>query len=252
MPPRPRSDRRPGRRVTLSREQIVETAIAVLDRDGIGGLTLRGLAAELGGGLGSVYWHVDGKAELIELACDELIGRALEAAGPPGGAAADVPSPPMEVDLETSDPVVLDAVDRLRRMAMALFWQLDRHPWLAVQSQAAFAGGSNGLLVWERLGRPLADLGLTPRQQFHGSTALMGYVLGVASVMAEQGAGADRERSQEEQLEDVVEGWLADAPEELTWVRSVADEFVHHDDVAQFSAGLDLLLLGLVRQALAG
>src|SRR6476660_1312123 len=60
-------------RATHSREQIVDAAIAMLEREGASGLTL--------GGLGSVYWHVAGKGELLELACDRLIGRALSNAG---------------------------------------------------------------------------------------------------------------------------------------------------------------------------
>ena len=67
--------RRP--RASLSRDSILDAAIELLDRDGVAGLTLRGLAAELGGGLGSVYWHVAGKEALVDLAIDAVLGRAL-------------------------------------------------------------------------------------------------------------------------------------------------------------------------------
>ena len=113
MPGRPRTTRR----ATHSLDQIVDTAIAMLDRDGTSGLTLRGLAAELGGGLGSIYWYVAGKAELLDLACDTLIGRALTA--------DDAPMPPMEVELDTDDAVVLEAAATVRRISLALFAQMD-------------------------------------------------------------------------------------------------------------------------------
>ena len=242
-----RSGRGGSRRATHSLEQILSTAIAVLDRDGTKGLTLRGLAAELGGGLGSVYWYVDGKAEVLTLVCDALVGEALaraEAAAPSG----DRPDGP---ELETSDPAIVAAVAEIRRTAIALFEQTQIHPWLAPQLQVQGADAPNALRYWERLGRPLAAMGLSPRQQFHGSTAISGYVIGVAAEMAAQDLHADPERSKTEQLDEIVSGWLATDPAEFSWIHSIADEFRSHDDDDQFAAGLDLLLGGLVRQAVA-
>jgi AcrR family transcriptional regulator len=239
MPGRPRTTRR----ATHSLDQIVDTAIAMLDRDGTGGLTLRGLAAELGGGLGSIYWYVAGKAELLDLACDTLIGRALTA--------DDVPAPPMEVELDTDDPVVLEAAATVRRISLALFAEMDRHPWLAAQTQLGSAERPNGLRVWEQVGRALAAMGLTPRQQFHGSTAITGYVIGVGAEMSAQDDAADLTLSKEEQLDRFVERWQGKEYDELPWIRSMSEQFRRHDDLAQFAAGLDLLLLGLARQALS-
>ncbi len=218
----------------------------MLDAHGVRGLTLRGLAAELGGGLGSIYWYVSGKYELLELACDELIGRALDAADTEERL---VPSPPMEVDLGTDDEAVLDAVRSLRRVGLALFDQMDRHPWLAAQAQLGGAERSNGLRVWESMGRPLAAMGLTERQQFHGSTALTGYVVGVAAEMSLQDRAADPDLPKGEQLDLVVGRWQSPDYDDFPWIRSMTEQFRGHDDIVQFAAGLDLLLLGLVRQA---
>jgi AcrR family transcriptional regulator len=63
-----------GRARGLSRQQIVRAAIAVADRDGLGALTMRGVAEELGAGTMSLYWHVRDKAELIELMRDQVAG----------------------------------------------------------------------------------------------------------------------------------------------------------------------------------
>lgn len=263
--PRPPRGGRGGntRRVALSLDQILATAIAILDRDGPRGLTLRGLAAELGGGLGSVYWYVNGKDEVLTLACDALIGEALARAesgssdeavssGSPTSAASTARpggTAPNASELETSDPVIVQAVAELRRTATALFEQTQLHPWLALQLHVQGAGAPNSLRFWERLGRPLAAMGLSPRQQFHGSTAISGYVSGVAAEMAAQDLHADVGRSRSLQLDEIVNGWLATDPEEFTWIHSIADEFRTHDDEEQFAAGLDLLLGGLVRQA---
>ena len=72
---------------------------------------------------------------------------------------------------------------------------------------------------------------------------------GVAAEMAAQDLVADRHRPKEEQLDEIVGGWLANDPSEFSWIHSIADEFREHDDGDQFAAGLDLLLGGLVRQA---
>jgi len=65
---------RPARRVSLTREGIVDAALVVLDRDGIEGFSMRAVAEELGTGAGSLYWHVRGKEELLNLMVDRVIG----------------------------------------------------------------------------------------------------------------------------------------------------------------------------------
>lgn len=231
------------RRAAHSLEQILSTTIEILDREGAKGLTLRRLASELGGGLGSVYWYVDGKDEVLSLACDALVGAALES--------ADAPATRGGPAFETDDPVITGAIAEIRRTAIALFEQTQIHPWLAPQLHAQGTFTPNSMRYWERLGRPLAAMGLSTRQQFHGSTAISGYVTGVAAEMSAQDIHADPERPKSEQLDEIVGQWLATDPEEFPWIHSMADEFRGHDDDDQFSAGLDLLLGGLVRQAIA-
>jgi len=58
-------------------DAIVETAIAMLDREGAARLTLRGLAGTLDSGVASLYWYASGKDELMAMVADEVLGRAL-------------------------------------------------------------------------------------------------------------------------------------------------------------------------------
>ena len=76
-----RPDGRPARRVSLTREGIVDAALVVLDREGVDGFSMRAVAEELGTGAGSLYWHVRGKEELLNLMVDRVIG-ALEVPDP--------------------------------------------------------------------------------------------------------------------------------------------------------------------------
>jgi AcrR family transcriptional regulator len=58
----------------LSRQRIVRAAIELLDAEGEQRFSMRRLATELGVTPMSVYWYVDNKSELLELALDEALG----------------------------------------------------------------------------------------------------------------------------------------------------------------------------------
>lgn len=72
-PPSPWERERPARaraavaRTPLSRERIVEAAFTVLDRQGLDGLSMRQVAAELGVTVSALYAHVSSKDDLLEL-----------------------------------------------------------------------------------------------------------------------------------------------------------------------------------------
>ncbi|MHA6765064.1 TetR/AcrR family transcriptional regulator [Streptacidiphilus sp. PAMC 29251] len=61
--------RNPKRR-TLSRELIVETALAVVDAEGLDALSMRRVSQELNTGPASLYAHVGSKDQLVELVLD--------------------------------------------------------------------------------------------------------------------------------------------------------------------------------------
>jgi len=67
-----RSSRR--RRDPITREAIVDTALRLLDRDGLDGVSMRGIAEELDTGAASLYWHVGSKDGLLDLVLDKVIG----------------------------------------------------------------------------------------------------------------------------------------------------------------------------------
>ncbi|MGX6449818.1 TetR/AcrR family transcriptional regulator [Patulibacter sp. S7RM1-6] len=67
MPGTPSTPRR------LSRERIVAEALAVAEREGLDGVTLRPLAARLGVSATALYRHVDSRAELLALVLDRRL-----------------------------------------------------------------------------------------------------------------------------------------------------------------------------------
>lgn len=69
----------PRSELPLSRERIVATAVELLDAQGVDGLTMRRLTDRLGSGVMSLYWHVDNKEDVFDLALDSV----LQYRGPP-------------------------------------------------------------------------------------------------------------------------------------------------------------------------
>ena len=57
----------------LSLERIVATAVELLDAEGVDGLTMRRLADRVGSGVMSLYWHVDNKEDVFDLALDSVL-----------------------------------------------------------------------------------------------------------------------------------------------------------------------------------
>ncbi|MEE1622398.1 TetR/AcrR family transcriptional regulator [Zafaria sp. J156] len=62
-------------REPLSRERVVEAAVAVADRGGLAAASMRGVAAELGVEAMSLYHHVAGKDALLDALVDWVFAR---------------------------------------------------------------------------------------------------------------------------------------------------------------------------------
>ncbi|MEV6829091.1 GntR family transcriptional regulator [Amycolatopsis sp. NPDC051102] len=100
-------DRRGGQR-GLTREQLVRTAIAIADAEGLGALSMRGVAARLGVAAMAPYRYVRGKDELVLLMADAAFGERGYPAKPSG-----------------------DWRERLTLGGRTLWSLFRRHPWLA-------------------------------------------------------------------------------------------------------------------------
>jgi AcrR family transcriptional regulator len=76
----------PVRRVPITLDRIVTGALELIDRDGLGALSMRNLAAELDTGTTTLYRYVSGKDEVLVLVADAVLGETqlrhpLEGAG---------------------------------------------------------------------------------------------------------------------------------------------------------------------------
>jgi AcrR family transcriptional regulator len=76
----------PPRRVPITLDRIVAGALELIDREGLGALSMRNLATELGTGTTTLYRHVAGKDEVLVLVADAVLAetqlrRPLEGMG---------------------------------------------------------------------------------------------------------------------------------------------------------------------------
>ncbi|WKD35307.1 TetR/AcrR family transcriptional regulator [Streptomyces xanthophaeus] len=75
-------------RTALTRDEVLDAAASLVMRHGPAALTMRGLAAELGTAVTSIYWHVGNRESLL----DALVRRTVEEMGairPTGRTPAD-------------------------------------------------------------------------------------------------------------------------------------------------------------------
>ncbi|MEO3782414.1 TetR/AcrR family transcriptional regulator C-terminal domain-containing protein [Actinocorallia sp. B10E7] len=143
--PRPRS---------LTPLQIAEAALAVLDADGPGALSMRAVAARLGMGTMSLYRYVEDRSQLEEL----IVERVLE---------------PVDTTVPDGDwkQQLLALSERVRRAVAA-------HP-NAVPLTAAHRQSSPSLLRWsESVLGVLTAAGLTGRARVVAMRAVLAHLLG--------------------------------------------------------------------------
>lgn len=79
-----------GQGVPLSRSQIVAAALELVDEEGLEALSMRKLAAQMGVGVMSLYWHVERKDDLLDLVGDAIFGEMELPERPTGDWRADL------------------------------------------------------------------------------------------------------------------------------------------------------------------
>ncbi|GGO88850.1 hypothetical protein GCM10012280_30620 [Wenjunlia tyrosinilytica] len=162
-----RSPRRRAPRNSLNRELIIESALRLLDGEGVGAFTMRALAQELGVGAMALYTYFQGKEELFDAARERLLARYQ-----PVGAEGS----PRE---------------QLRESCIAVYRLFAEHPSvieLLIGRPERCDAASAGV---EHMVGLLRRCGLGPADASRAQMALMQYTLGVARWAAR---GADRAR----------------------------------------------------------
>ena len=214
----------------------MSAAIEILDTEGEGALTFRALAARLATGSGAIYWHVAGKTDLLAAATDEIISGAV---GGAGSAAVRDTTARAGNGGRNAGPR-----DAIRAIALGVFDAIDAHPWVGTQLSGE-PWQPAMLPVFEHIGRELQPLGVPEQAQFDAVSALVNYILGLASQYAAAARLVSPETDRSAFLATVTARWLDGDPAAYPFVRQIAAQLSDHDDREQFLAGIDLILAGI-------
>jgi AcrR family transcriptional regulator len=172
-----------GPRPGLTVERVVQAAIDLADAAGLGALSMRRVAERLGVGTMSLYTYVPGKAELLDLMLDTVLG---EPAGP-----------------APSDTGWRARLEQYARGDWALY---QRHPWALEVSGARALLGPNETARFELALSIVDRLGLTGREMVAVVSLVSGYVRGAAQRASDARYAEQRTGLSEEQW------WTARAP----------------------------------------
>ncbi|MFJ2022703.1 TetR/AcrR family transcriptional regulator [Streptomyces sp. NPDC087897] len=184
---RPSRGPKPG----LTLDRIVTAAVAVADAEGLSAVSMRRLSTELGTGTMSLYRYVPGKAELLDLMLDRVLGEPLPAATaePDGaaaaeasGTAADRPGTAAVGTPATGPGDWRAAVDT---MARSYLDNLRRHPWLLKINQARTVLGPSALRGLELALTGLRGMGLRDPELIGVIITVNSFVEGLARTRAD-------------------------------------------------------------------
>jgi len=203
---------------TLTREQIVTAAMKLVDRDGLQALSMRKLAAELGVGTMSLYYHVPDKSALYDLILDAGM-REVDLSG-------DDPDAPLET--------------RVAGVARAFRDALLNHPRAAIIAMSRSMRTPTQLRPVETLLRILTDAGMPPAEAMQTVNVIGQYAVGVTTMHANH--------VNDSEYRDEREGDYAElTPEEFPALFAVMEHPEGLGDWnADFEAGLAALIKGLV------
>jgi TetR/AcrR family tetracycline transcriptional repressor len=211
----PARDKRP-----LTRELIVDAALALLERDGLQGLSMRRLAQELGSGAASLYWHVGDKEELLSLLLDRIVGE----------------TPVPEPDPENWQGTV-------KELARAVRKHLAERRDAAQLSLGRVPAGPHSLPILERNLAVLAASALPPRVISYAADMFALYV----GAFAYEESIRSEEQATPEQLGAY---WASLPPEQFPTLTRLADDLVAGGSDERFEFAIELLVRGL--EAMSG
>ena len=203
----------------LTRSQIVEAAVRLVDRDGLAALSMRRLASELGVGPMSLYYHVPDRAALEDLIFDAVMG---------------------EVDFSADDPA-LEVEERAVRLGYALRSALLAHPNTVPITLSRSARTPGQLRPVEVMLGMLYDLGLSPTDAIAAVDIIGQYVFGTTLAYVNRLA-------QEGQSEDVPEpgGESGITPAEFPNLMRALQESEYLGWDRMFDRGLRAIVRGLI------
>ena len=233
--------RPPGRTRSLSRDEIVRTAVAVADAEGQHSISMRRIARELDAGTMSLYWYVSSKEELLDLMLDAIYGELTET------------------------EITGDLRADLRAMAVTQRTMLRRHSWVMPFMAGRPPMGPKSLRNIERSLGIFAAAGVTGQTAMTALMSVVTYVLGaVGREQQEDRSQQDEKRAQdrlelsEEEMHQVYWEFLQRVmasgryPNFTEMIKEGVDPDALETQDERFEFGLDCLLDGIMDRVSPG
>ena len=211
------------RRGQLSRERVLQAALAVADAGGLASLTIRSLATELGAKPMSVYYHVASKSEILDALVDTVFG---------------------EIELPTPGG---DWRPEMERRARSTREVLARHRWAIGLLESRTTPGPANLRHHDTVIATLRGAGFSPELTAHAFALLDSYVYGFA--LQEASLPFEGPESVGEVAEPIME--LMAAGEYPSLVDMATSYYLQpgYDFADEFRFGLDVILDGIEKRA---
>ncbi|MFE7778318.1 TetR/AcrR family transcriptional regulator [Streptomyces sp. NPDC057445] len=145
----------------LDRDKITAVTVRLLDAEGLAKFSMRRLAAEIGVTAMSVYWYVDTKDDLLELALDSVFG-----------------------EMRMPDPAAegADWRDQLGELAGQYRKLIVAHPWVSSLIGTYLNIGPNSLAFSATVQKVVRNTGLPLNWQAAALSAVFQFVYGVGTV----------------------------------------------------------------------
>jgi AcrR family transcriptional regulator len=208
-------------RIPLTRQRVLEAAVALADHSGIESLTMRKLGRALGVEAMSLYHHVANKEALLDGMVDLVFA---------------------EIELPTAGTGWRSA---MRRRAISARAALRRHPWAIALMESRRTPGSANLRHHDAVIGCLRQAGFPVALTAHAYSLLDAYIYGFAVQEASLPFTTPQETA--EVAQSIMAELPADAYPHLTElaVQHVLQPGYDYGD--EFEFGLDLILDGLER-----
>ena len=210
-------------RAALSRDRVLQAAVALARRDGLESLSMRKLADELGAGAMSLYHHVPNKERLIDGMVDIVFG---------------------EIELPTTD---VDWKTAMRRRAISTREVLNRHRWAVGLMEGRTDHGPANLALHNAVLGCLRAAGFSLEMTVHAYSVQDSYIYGFAL-------------QERDMTPETADDFAAEAQRQMRAYESMLADYPHlvevvgghvaksgYDYASEFLFGLDLILDGLDR-----
>jgi AcrR family transcriptional regulator len=204
----------------LTRDQIVAAAIGIADEQDLDAVSIRRIAAKLGVGATSLYWHIKSKDELFELMYDSVF------------AADMLPEPTGDWRAD------------LRALALMTRAEHTRHRWVILLGIQPSIGP--GLLRYSAFVDAVLDpVGLDRQTKTDVMAILNNYISGFAHRETAWARLRERAGLTGEQWQERLDRYLEQARATDQEIAAMIESRLHLTSQDHFEAGLDCVLDGI-------